>query len=444
VWRLAQCLALSLSLAAACTCLGSDPGAEPVGGGERDPLVSLLRDRALPLRTAEDLAPLVERAGDARLVLLGEASHGTSEFYTWRTAMSRRLAEDQGISFIAVEGDWPAALAAHHYVTGAPGAAESAREALAAFAPRWPAWMWKNHEVLELVEWLREHNAGLAPEERIGFYGMDVYGASLSIQRLRAFFAERAPAKAARAEEKLGCMTRFGELRGYSRSLAQGGSSCEEPMQRLVELVVKAAAGAAPGDRFEAEQEAVAVANAERYYRASAEGAGWNARVDHMFETVNRLLEHHGPGARGVVWAHNTHVGDARATSMVKRGQRNIGQLAREAYGTGLVYAVGFGTHRGEVIAGRRWGGPVFTMQVPPAAEGSIEDALHRTGEPALLLVFDDGDRQDALLGRRRGHRAIGVIYDPEREQGNYVPTLLPARYDAFLFIDETRPLRPL
>jgi erythromycin esterase len=450
---MALALAAAAALAgalAACTCTRAEErarqAADPAVLAERDddPAVRWLRQRARPLETAADLSPVVAGAEGARVVLLGEASHGTSEFYTWRTALSRRLAEEQGVSFIVVEGDWPAALAVNRYVLGLTSEGTSARDALGAFEARWPGWMWNNEEVLELIEWLRAHNAGRPPGEQIGFYGMDVYGAVDSIDRVLALVAARAPQKLSRAEGKLECLTRHDDPRDYGRALRQGAPSCEAAMAGLVDLVGRAVADAEPHARFEAEQEARAVVSAERYYRASAQGNGWNARVDHMFETVDHLLGFHGPDARGVVWAHNTHVGDARATTMADRGHRNIGQLTRQAYGAERVYAVGFGTHRGQVIAGRQWAGPRSTMEVPPAKPDSVEDLLHRLGQPALLLTFDDEDRAGEH-GALREHRAIGVLYHPESEHlGNYVPTRLPQRYDAFLFFDETRALTPL
>lgn len=405
-----------------------------------------LRAGSRPLEGAQDLEVLVELGGKSRLVLLGEASHGTSEFYTWRGELTRRLVEEQGFSFIVVEGDWASALEVNRYVKHAPGAAGSGREALASFE-RWPQWMWANEETLELVEWLRDFNAERTPGERVGFFGMDIYGFWESMTRLRTQIEELEVAEAGVAADLLGCLEPFRpQGHAYVQAMRGGQPSCEGAVKELSEFVNRVFEGEDKGD-FIARQDAAVIASAEAHFRLNLIGSGpsWNARAEHMHHTVQGLLEFHGPQSRGIVWAHNTHIGDARATMMNERGQVNIGMLSREAMDPEEVFAIGFGTHRGEVKAGRAWGGAREKMRVPEGMPESYEDYFHRLAMPALWIVFDETMREQAVLRERRGHRAIGVIYHPEREApGNYVPTDLVGRYDAFIFIAETGALRPL
>jgi erythromycin esterase len=405
-----------------------------------------LRHGSRPLTGAADLDDLVERAGQARLVLLGEASHGTSEFYSWRTVLSRRLVEEHGFRFVLVEGDWASALTVNDYVKGRPGAVGSAREALRAF-DRWPQWMWANEEVVELVEWLRSHNEGKSEASKVGFFGMDVYGLWDSIGRVQGRLETLDTPEAAVGAELLECLAQFSPRgHAYVQAVRAGGGSCQGEVEEVVALVARLFSG--PGkDDLVVRQDAAVVMRAEAHFRLNLGGPGesWNARAEHMHETAQRLLDFYGAGSKGIVWAHNTHIGDARATPMHERGQVNIGMLSREAMAAGEVFAVGFGTHRGEVKAGRRWEAPMEKMGVPAAMTGSLEDVFATLGKPALWVMFDEAMRAQPVLRERRGHRAIGVVYEPENEvPRNYVPTDLAGRYDAFIFIAETTALRPL
>ncbi len=404
---------------------------------------------AHPLRGTEDLDPLLDRIGDARCVLLGEASHGTSEYYTWRAHISERLIREKGFSFIAVEGDWPDCYEVNRYAKGYPSSGTSAREALGAF-DRWPTWMWANEEIVDLLEWLRRHNDGLSEEERVGFYGLDVYSLWESMEAVIEYLERVDPEAVSTARRAYKCFEPYGEdVREYARATALVPTSCEDEVVdmlsnlrgRLPEYQDD------PEARFNAEQNALVVRNAEMYYRTMVRGstASWNVRDHHMAETLERLMQYHGPEAKAIVWEHNTHIGDARATDMADAGMVNIGQLVREQRGAEGAVLVGFGSHRGDVIAGAEWGAPMERMRVPPAREGSWEDILHRTGRENKLLVFADGEEDLEGLLEPRGHRAIGVVYDPAYERyGNYVPTVLPRRYDAFLYLDETQALHPL
>jgi erythromycin esterase-like protein len=415
-------------------------------------LVSELRERARPLRSADDLDPLLERIGDARYVLLGEASHGTHEYYTWRTEISRRLIREKGFNFIAVEGDWPDCYRVNRYVQGRPGSGESAFQVLHAF-DRWPTWMWANREVAHLAEWLRDHNDGLPEERKVGFYGLDVYSLWDSMRSVTEYLDRTDPELAKKARWAYRCFDPYTEdVQEYARSTRWVPTSCEqEVVSALVEL--RRAAGElqhldgqpAREAYFNAEQNALVAKNAELYYRTMVQGGSesWNVRDQHMMLTLDRLMDFHGKDAKAIVWEHNTHIGDARATDMARAGMFNVGQLAREQHAAEGVVLVGFGSHRGSVIAGAEWEAPMERMRVPEARPGSWEALMHECGGDRLWLLSDRG------LARHwyevRGHRAIGVVYNPDHEAfGNYVPTVLPQRYDAFLFIDRTHALQPL
>ena len=413
-----------------------------------DELLERVRGMARPLEGDGALDVLMDRIGDARCVLLGEASHGTSEYYAWRARISERLIREKGFSFLAVEGDWPDCYEVNRYVRGLPGSAESAREALGVFR-RWPTWMWANEEVEDLVGGLRRRNDGLPEGEKAGFYGLDVYSLWESLEAVMEYLQREHPDAVEAARRAYSCFEPYGgNAHEYARATAFVPTSCEdEVVGMLSELVRGDAEHPEDGDEahFAAEQNALVARNAERYYRAMILGgaSSWNVRDRHMTETLGRLLDHHGPDAKAVVWEHNTHVGDARYTDMADNGLVNVGQLARERWGEEDVVIVGLGSHRGSVIAGAAWGAPMERMPVPPARENSWEDVLHRAcGGDGLLLFSGPGSEG---LHEERAHRAIGVVYDPGRERhGNYVPTVLPRRYDAFLYLDETRALRPL
>jgi erythromycin esterase-like protein len=406
------------------------------------------QDLAGPLSCDADLDPLVERVGDARVVLLGEASHGTHEYYAWRAAITRRLVEEKGFAFVAVEGDWPDCYEVNRCVRGRPGAPTEPREVLDAF-DRWPTWMWANEEVVALAEWLRAGNLRRPETERVGFYGLDVYSLWESMTELVDYLRQHEPEHVDQAMAAFRCFEPYREdPQGYAFASRFAPSSCEtavlELLTRLCQERGRDGDGDDPEARFAAEQNAAVAAGAERYYRAmmSGQAQSWNVRDVHMADTLDRLLAH--TGGKAVVWEHNTHVGDARATDMAQAGMLNLGQLARERHGTQDVVVVGFGGYRGGVIAGDSWGAPMRRLPVPPAKEGSVEALLHEQVGRNALLVFPRVDRPGWLTARR-DHRAIGVVYAPSQERwGNYVPTVLGDRYDAFVYLDDTRPLQPL
>ncbi|WP_026533027.1 erythromycin esterase family protein [Arthrobacter sp. H41] len=408
-----------------------------------------IRNAALPLRDAADLEPLLERIGDARYVLIGEASHGTHEFYSWRAALTRRLIEEHGFSFVAVEGDWPDCWDVHRSVTAAAGAPEDPAEVLNGF-DRWPTWMWANTDVVDFTRWLRSYNLSREPDARVGFYGLDVYSLWDSLRSTLEYLEAHHPEHVETALEAFRCFEPFAEdAQSYARSTQWVPSGCEKEVVDLLGRMSAAepAGGSGRDAQFNAERNAHSAAGAEAYYRAMVQGGpeSWNIRDRHMAETLDALMVHHEEGSRAVVWEHNTHVGDARWTDMAAGGLLNVGQLVREEHSEDGVVLVGFGTYEGHVLAADRWGGDIEAMAVPAAREGSTERLLHDAlgDQESALFVFNGGET--GWAGRSHGHRAIGVVYHPDAERrGNYVPTVLNRRYDAFLWIDRSAALEPL
>jgi erythromycin esterase len=417
--------------------------AAPLAAQDGD-LVELLRDHAHALERPADLEPLVERARDRRLVLIGEASHGTREFYEWRADLSRLLIEDSGARFIAVEGEWSAIRKLDRYARHDPGAASSAREILEGL-DRWPRWLWANETVEAFVEWLRDHNRDLPPEDQVALYGLDLNDPWGAIAPLEASLEELDSAHLDAVREAVRCLERYDrDPSGFVTAVVERDEdSCLEEAREVAEaLTAEAEEQPEVMELFHAAQQSRVIAGAIEHFLALARAGpeAWNLRVDHFHTTVDRLLGKHS-GASGIVWAHNTHVGDARASAMAVQGEENLGQRAREELGADEVFIVGFSTHRGRVIAGPAWDAGMLDMEVPEAARGSVEALLAQVGINAFYLFPGDAPLAEALADRM-GHRAIGVVYDPEEDQqANYVGTDLPDRYDAFVFIRETRAL---
>lgn len=397
------------------------------------------------LESAADLDPLMEKIGDAKYVLLGEASHGTHEYYTWRTEISKRLIREKGFSFIAVEGDWPDCYQINRWVKGYPFGEEKIRDVLSTFK-RWPTWMWANWEVAALAEWMKAYNDTLPIAERAGFYGLDVYSLSESMEVLVEYLQQADPETAELAFAAMRCFEPYKNEDGYAEALRALKPGCRKEIIFLLDGVRKNAAGynGDPEAGLNAEINAMIAANAEWYYRAlvSFDHSSWNVRDRHMAETLDLLMKHHGSEAKAIVWEHNTHIGDARATDMSKDGLLNVGQLVREKHRKEGVVLVGFGSYEGAVIAGKYWGAPMEEMPLPPAEKNSLEFFLHHEfGENRLLLLNANTKN---LFQEKIGHRAIGVVYAPARDKRNYVPTLLSGRYDAFIYLDQTKALHPL
>ncbi|MBD3919378.1 erythromycin esterase family protein [Paenibacillus sp. PR3] len=390
---------------------------------------------------------LLQQAGSADFVLLGEASHGTSQFYTDRAALSKRLITEYGFRFIAVEGDWPACYTLNRYVKGYEDGGANARDALRDFE-RWPTWMWANREVIELAEWMREYNKYKPDADKVGFYGIDMYSLWESMEAILEYLESKPGSDLDAARKAFECFEPHGrDEQRYGASSALFGEGCEDEVIALLRKLQDKWQYADSNDRedvFSAEMNAFAVAGAESYYTTMIrqDADSWNVRDRHMVSSLERLMTFHGEGARAIVWEHNTHIGDARATDMAEDGMVNVGQLLREKYGD-KVFAIGYGTYSGTVIAGRSWGMELEVMPVPQAMAKSWEELLHRTGSDNKLLVFRSSE-PTILDTVTLGHRAIGVVYHPERERGNYVPSVLPERYDAFIYFDETTALSPL
>lgn len=415
---------------------------------ETDTLVEPIRALAHTVAPNDPLDPLIEAIGDARVVLLGESSHGTHEYYTRRAKLSRRLIKEKGFNFVAVEGDWPDCYEVNRFVKGWRDSGESARHVLQEF-DRWPTWMWANWEVVALAEWLQKHNRELPEGEKTGFYGLDMYSLWESMDALMAHLQQFHPEALEDAMEAMSCFEPFNRQgQEYAWYTRLAGQDCENEVVDLLTRL-RSAPIRHPDDpeaHFNAEQNAEVAVGAERYYRTMvrADGDSWNIRDTHMADCLERLLQHHGPSSKAIVWEHNTHVGDARYTDMADAGMVNIGQLARERYGDGDVFIVGFGSHGGSVIAGNRWGAPMRRMPVPPAKEDSWDQVIHLAQPSDQLLISEDFKDLDGFRVPR-GHRAIGVVYDPNAERfGNYVPTYLVHRYDAFIHVDQTQALHPL
>ncbi|GEN27797.1 protein-L-isoaspartate O-methyltransferase [Halovibrio variabilis] len=392
---------------------------------------------------------LLERIGDSRVVLIGEASHGTSEFYRFRARITRALIEKKGFDFVAVEADWPDASRIDHYVRHL----QTPPAEWTAFA-RFPTWMWRNEEVRGFVDWLREHNASIHdPEKRVAFYGLDLYSLFTSISAVLDYLDEVDPQAAATARERYGCLTPWqSDPATYGRAAAAGRyRECEDDVvATLVALINKRMEYAQQdGERFmDAVHNARLIANAERYYRSMYSGYSdsWNLRDQHMFDTLDSLLSHGGHGTKAVIWEHNSHIGDASATDMSARGQHNVGQLCREAYGDDA-YLIGFGTHSGTVAAASNWDEPMEVKQVRPSLRDSWERLFHDAGMPACTLPLrHPASRElDKRMHESYLERAIGVIYRPETERAShYFKACLAEQFDEYVWIDQTRAVTPL
>ena len=399
--------------------------------------------------------------GDARVVLIGESSHGTHEFYDARAEITKWLIEEKGFNAVAAEADWPDAYRVNRYVRGA-GDDTSAEEALRGFQ-RFPAWMWRNTVVRDFVDWLRWHNGRCAADGRrqTGFYGLDLYSLHRSMEEVIGYLQQVDPAAAARARARYACFDHSdgedGQTYGYAAAFGAGPNCERQAVEQLIDLqrhtadYLRRDGEPAEDELFYAQQNAMTVRNAEAYYRGMFRGrvTSWNMRDAHMAQTLGALLDHldrHGGAepARVVVWAHNSHVGDARATEVSADGQLTIGQLAREQYGEAC-RLIGFSTYRGSVTAASDWGAVAERKVVRPALAGSIEELLHETARPEFFVPMHDGSPAAAALEVVRLGRAIGVIYLPQTERQSHYFHVRPAdQFDAMIHIDTTRALEPL
>jgi erythromycin esterase-like protein len=408
---------------------------------------------ARPLHGEHDIERLVELVAHKRLVLIGEATHGTHEFYDFRAALSRRLIQHHGFAAVAIEGDWPDALRADRYVRGHSSDDDTALTALDSF-DRFPRWMWRNEDVAAFLAWLRAHNLQQDERRRVGFYGLDLYSLHASMRAVIEYLEDNDHDAAARARERYACFDHVeGDPQSYGMQAHLGiGPKCEtEVVAQLVEMQVRklARSGRSPsGDAwFHAVQQAHVVRNAEAYYRMMFAGqhAAWNLRDTHMADTLDLIANHVGDGepAKLIVWAHNSHVGDARATEMADAGQLTLGQLVRQRH-EDQVALIGFTTHAGLVVAADDWESRAERMIVRPALPGSWEELLHEAAVPRFYLMSDDMKR---VIGSHaeRLQRAIGVVYRPMTERrSHYLHARIAEEFDIVIHIDSTRGVEPL
>ncbi len=424
----------------------------------RTKLIDAVRESAHPLKgSPQDYDPLMDLIGDSRFVLIGEASHGTHEFYRERAEITKRLIQEKGFTAVAIEADWPDAYRVNRYVRDISDDATS-NDALAGF-DRFPTWMWRNTVVVNFVDWLREYNNSLPQTAtKVGFYGLDLYSLNTSIKAVLGYLDKVDPEAAKRARYRYSCLEHYGEdtqSYGYAASFGLTESCQKQVVKELLELQRRAGEYSQRDDQvaedefFYAEQNARLVKNAEEYYRSmfQARVSSWNLRDRHMAETLDHLVAHldrHGSRTKVVLWAHNSHLGDARATEMGAGGELNVGQLVRERYGQDAVL-VGLSTYTGTVTAASNWGVSPERKRVRPGLEGSYEALFHETGMPRFLLTLRDDSKVVTALRERRLERAIGVIYLPGTERlSHYFHAQLANQFDAVLHFDETRAIEPL
>lgn len=402
-----------------------------------------------PLRNEQDLDILLKEIGEARVVLLGEASHGTAEYYTWRAAISKRLIQEKGFDFIAVEGEWADSYRVNNFIKGEKKDSAAVISLLQHYN-RWPTWMWGNYEVVSLVDWLNNYNQNKPDTAKVGFFGLDVYCLWESMTELMPYLKRaEADASVLKVAKKVHqCFQPYStDPQQYAMAVANASANCRTEVKRLWRSIRKRADGKPKNEaHFVMEQNALVALNGERYYRTMVNSfsESWNIRDRHMTKTLKRLLDFHSSDAKAIIWAHNSHVGDARYTDMTTDGMVNLGQLVRKEYGRDNVFIVGFGSYSGSVIAAGGWGAPLREIEVPAAMQGSWEQILHKLS-PANKIILSKDIADSKYLKLPLDHRAIGVVYNPQLEHlGNFVPSVIPKRYDAFLFIDQTRALHPL
>jgi erythromycin esterase-like protein len=450
-------VALLAVVLGACSSTGNDGGPTSVLAPEDQAAMELVRAAAIPITgAATDYDSLMALIGDARFVLLGEATHGTQEFYRERARITQRLIQEKGFSAIVVEGEWPDAEGVHRWIRGER--AGTAEAALAGFQTDFPEWMWANTEIRDLAVWLRQHNAARPAGDRVGFYGMDVYSLFESADSVVAYLRRVDGAAAEQARQRYACFDGYGDdpQRYGAAASSQPGRSCRGDAEaQVAEMERRYAARARGGDPraeddlFGALQNARAVQGGETYFRVLYEGGArsWNERDGHMARTLENLvghLESRGQTPKVVVWAHNTHAGDARLTEMGEGGELNVGQLMRQRY-DGQSVLVGFTTYEGTVLAADEWDAPGRVRTLNPALPESYSALFHHTGIPAFLLTFRGREPLGAALGEPRLERAVGVVYAPRTErQSHYFTARMSQQFDAVIHVDRSTALTPL
>ncbi len=411
----------------------------------REDIVAEIEDNSLPFTNAEDLSSWLSKISKHKIIMLGESTHGTKEFYSIRREISKKLIQDYGYSFVAVEGDWPDCNNLNQFIKGDTG--RDAREAVLHQFHRWPTWMWANEEIPPLINWMRKSNKGQ-------FYGLDVYSLFESLEEMKKHIEHLAPEAVSKMKDAYKCFESYNcDEIAYAQSLIKIPEGCLKEVTNNLRSLLRVRlqdSNLSLEQLFDAKQNARVIANAENYYRTMITGGAesWNVRDTHMMDTLDNLLTLHGPSAKAIVWAHNTHIGDYHATDMLDNGYVNLGGLARERYGVENVFLLGFGTYQGEVTAGSSWAGVEKKMDLPKAKKGSIDDYFHQAAinmKSSQFATFFDQIDIHSSLNRPLSQRAVGVVYDPAHESHvNYVPTVLAKRYDGFIFVDRTTALKSL
>ncbi len=408
--------------------------------------VNYIANSAKPLLQSKDIKPILDKAGEKKLVLLGESSHGTAEFYDWRLELTKRLISEKKFSFVTLEAGWPSIYRLNAYVKGNSDY-QSAKEILMQFG-QWPQWMWKNEKIQNLVEWLKQHNHALPLDQKVGIYGMDVDEHNDALFDLLNFAKAHLPKYHSFIKEKLHCFTEQ-EHQNWEKQIANSDFTCRsnlDQVNKLVNALLADDTGQFSEKHLWAIQNALVLKDAEEYHRLRyvSEKDFWNSRVRHMWLSIQRLLEFYGQNSKGIVWAHNTHVGDSSMTTMHQEGIFNIGYVSRKMLGIDRVFILGFGTNTGKVSAASARKSKMLQMQMPPARDRSIENLLSRLALDRFYLLFNQQDRANPVVRQFRQHRAIGVLYKPEDESLNYTLSSLPWRYDGFIFIEKTNPIDEL
>lgn len=411
----------------------------------KENLIEEIEANSLPFSSTDQLDSWLKQISHNKIIMLGESTHGTKEFYSIRKEITKKLIQNYGYSFMAVEGDWPDCYKLNEYINGR--GSHDPKEVVRGQFHRWPTWMWANEEIPPLINWMKKNQKG-------GFYGLDVYSLFESLEEIKKHLANIAPNIADKILDGYKCFEFYkcDEI-AYAKSLLKAPEGCQDEvidnLRTLLRLRLQET-GLSKEALFDTKQNARVISNAEKYYRAMMTGGAesWNVRDTHMMDTLENLLHLHGPDSKAIVWAHNTHIGDYHATDMLENGYINLGGLARERFGIENVYLLGFSTYQGEVTAGSAWGGVDKKMNLPNARIGTYEDYFHQASlnmkAGQFLTTFDNLDKQSSLY-RKLGHRAVGVVYDPTNESNaNYVPTKMAKRYDGLVFIDQTSAVKPI
>jgi erythromycin esterase len=410
-------------------------------------IVDVLKKYSLLFDGYSYLDDLINQFKRKKVVLLGEASHGTSQFYLHRIEVTKKLIKKHHFSFIAVEGDWPNCYKINQYVKGINNSYQNAKEVLDEFT-RWPTWIWANEEVLQFIQWLKAYNQDLPQEKKVGFYGLDVYSLWQSLEEIIKYLKKNEPQYLDTAIAAFRCFEPYQyDTIQYAQGISLVPKSCQKEVIQFLSQINKINqnnSSANSQEIFNLKQNVLVLKNSEEYYRTMIEGGvkSWNLRDNHMFDVFKNLMQFHGEKAKGIVWAHNTHIGDARATDMKEYGMINLGELIRNQWGENS-FIVGFGTYKGTVITSNNWYGSILKKTIPPAKKDSWEDIFHQAHSQDQFITTSILRKiNDSLVPY--GHRAIGVVYHPKYEKGNYVPTILPMRYDSFIFIDNSNAITPL